>query len=148
MPQHENIGEHISRVINKLLFLEKRRVFEYGGIKLYPSELHLMGLIASDGTVNATSMAMAFGVTKGAISQTLSRLQKKGVLYKTKDPYNKNELSAHFTPFGKSALESHRKLVETLNAAYEQYISSLSEAEKEVISNFLKHVEAFVDGLG
>lgn len=148
MTQHEALGEQLFRVINKFLFLEKKRVFECGGIKLYPSELHLMRLIASDKSINATAMAKAFGVTKGAVSQTLSRLEKKGVLFKSRDPHNKNELSAHFTRFGKRAFESHLKSLESLNAAYEGYIASLSKGEKEVIESFLKHIEGFVDKLG
>ena len=49
---------------------------------------------------NASGIAKQFGLTKGAISQTLSRLEKKGIINKTKDPYKKNELTLSLTNFG------------------------------------------------
>ncbi len=106
-----------------------------------------MGVVAGDKRINATAMAKELGVTKGAVSQTLSRLEKKGILYKTKDPHNKNELSAHFTELGKSAIENHHEMRASLNSEYEKYIATLPGREKEVIRRFLTHVEKFVDRL-
>jgi DNA-binding MarR family transcriptional regulator len=48
---------------------------------------------------------IALQLTKGAVSQTISRLCKKGVLQKTKDPFQKNELTLCLTPLGQKALE-------------------------------------------
>ena len=53
--------------------------------------------ISESRATNATKIADELGVTKGAVSQTLTRLEKKGVLVKTKDASNKNELSLQFT---------------------------------------------------
>ena len=147
MSSNEALAAHIMRIINKLIFLEKKSIFEFQGLRLYPSEIHLMGVITADQAINATAMARALGVTKGAVSQTLTRLEKKGILYKTKDPYNKNELTAHFTKLGEAAMESHQKMRSGLQKEYEQYLAALPEGEKEVIKQFLSHVEQFVDRL-
>ena len=88
-----------------------------------------MLLVDEEQTINATKMAERLGVTKGAISQTLSRLEKKGVLHKIKDPYHKNELTASFTPLGQEALEQYRELRASFQKQYADYFSTLSESE-------------------
>ena len=147
MSEFSAIAAQIIRIINKFIFLEKKSVLEYRGIRLFPSEIHLMAVIAEDQATNATIMANKLGITKGAVSQTFSRLEKKGVLTKIKDPYNKNELTAYFTELGKGALKEHRKLRAAFQAEYEQYFSSLSEDDRKIIQSFLSHMEQFADRL-
>ncbi|MGD9182483.1 MAG: MarR family transcriptional regulator, partial [Desulfobacterales bacterium] len=91
------IKNQIMRVINKIIFSEKKKVMKFKGISLYPSEIHLLLVIKNDIDSNATKIAKQLSLTKGAISQTLSRLEKKGIIFKTKDPYNKNELNLSLT---------------------------------------------------
>ena len=147
MPDNKAIAAQMMRIINKFIFLEKKSVLEYRGIRLFPSEIHLMAVIDEEQATNATVMANKLGITKGAVSQTFSRLEKKGILTKIKDPYNKNELTAYFTETGKCALKEHRKLRASLQAEYEQYFSSLSKQDRNVIQSFLSHVEHFADRL-
>ena len=75
---NEMIKGQLQRVINKILFMKKKSLFLFQGVELYPSEVHLMLLIKGERATNATKMAAQLGVTKGAVSQTLSRLEKKG----------------------------------------------------------------------
>ena len=56
------------------------RFKEISSQKLYPSEIHLLLLIDAQSQLNATGLAERLGLTKGAVSQTLTRLEKKGVL--------------------------------------------------------------------
>jgi DNA-binding MarR family transcriptional regulator len=104
-----------------------------------------MLLIDDEPDVNATGMAERLRVTKGAISQTLSRLERKGVIHKTRDPYQKNELTAYFTPLGEEALEQYRDLRVSLRNQYVQYFTTLSQSEREVIGRFLSHMERILD---
>jgi DNA-binding MarR family transcriptional regulator len=97
------LTSQVQLIINQLLFLEKRKNLTFEGISLYPSEIHLMLETKGDQAVNATKIADKLGITKGAVSQTLARLEKKGIIEKIKDPYNKNELSIILTPMGKRA---------------------------------------------
>ena len=82
----DKIKKQIIQVINKTIFKEKKKIFKFKGVSLYPSEVHLMLMIKNDIDTNATKIAKQLGVTKGAVSQTLSRLEKKDILLKTKDP--------------------------------------------------------------
>jgi len=142
-----SLAEQILRISNKLIFLEKKSIIKHGDLKLYPSEIHLIDVIAKGQDINASKMAARLGVTKGAVSQTLARLEKKGILNKTKDPQNKNELTVHFTLLGKRVLEKQRKLRTTFHEQYAKYFSNISEEEEVIIMGFLKKMEGFFDGL-
>ena len=144
---NRSLAEQILRISNKLIFLEKKSIIKHGDLKLYPSEIHLIDVIAKGQDINASKMAARLGVTKGAVSQTLARLEKKGILNKTKDPQNKNELTVHFTPFGKNVLREQIKLRKTFHEQYAKYFSNMSEKEKEIIMGFLKKMEGFFDVL-
>jgi DNA-binding MarR family transcriptional regulator len=141
----ETLAAQVLQIINRLTFHERKQVFPHGDLKLYPSEIHLMLLIDDEPNANATEMAERLGVTKGAISQTLSRLEKKGVIQKTKDAYHKNELTASFTPLGQEALGQYRELRTSLQAHYVRYFSALSPDDRAVIGRFLSHMEAILD---
>jgi hypothetical protein len=53
MGPHKVFAGHIFRIINKLIFLEKKSMLEFEGVKLYPSELHLIDVINDNQTANA-----------------------------------------------------------------------------------------------
>lgn len=142
-----SLAEQILRISNKLIFLEKKSIIKYGDLSLYPSEVHLINVIAKGHNINASKMAARLGVTKGAVSQTLTRLEKKGVLNKSRDPQNKNELTVHFTPLGKSVLEEQGKLRATFHEQYAKYFSNIPEKEEAIIIGFLKKMEKFFDVL-
>jgi DNA-binding MarR family transcriptional regulator len=142
-----SLAEQILRISNKLIFLEKKSIIEHGDLKLYPSEIHLIDVIAKGQGINASKMAARLGVTKGAVSQTLARLEKKGVLNKTRDPQNKNELTVHFTPLGKKILEEQKKLRTTFYEEYSKYFSNIPEKEEVIIMGFLRKMGDLFDGL-
>ena len=138
------IGQ-LQRVINKLLFIKKKSMFNFMDVGFFPSEVHLMLVIREKTATNATRIAGELGVTKGAVSQTLSRLEKKGVLTKEQDPYNKNELTVTFTPFGAQALEHYMKIADVNLKKYERHLEAYTDGEKEAIRNFLFEVGKVLD---
>ncbi len=127
--KNEAIVSQIMQVINKIIFMEKKNVIEYQGVRLYPSEIHLMLVIDEKHATNATKMARQLGVTKGAVSQTLSRLERKGILTKTKDPYNKNELTLAFTKLGTKVFAYYKTQLTAFLEKHDQYLSTLAGPE-------------------
>jgi len=141
----ESVMEHLNRVINKILFLGKKRVFRFEGVDLFPAEVHLMMVIREGTSTNATRVAEELAVTKGAVSQALTRLEKKGILIKTKDPYRKNELTLTFTPFGTRALKHYQTHTAGFFAGLRSYLSRLSTGENRSIQRFLEELEEAFD---
>ena len=143
----ENVLQQLDRVINKVLFMKKKSFFAFKGIKFYPSEIHLLLVIKEKTATNATAIAEELGVTKGAVSQTLTRLESKGVLTKTKDPYHKNELTLSFTPFGTAAFKHYRVQANRLLKKHERYLDRFTDQEKAVVERFLMEADSVLDEL-
>lgn len=141
----DKIKKQIIQVINKIIFSEKKRVMKFRGTSLYPSEVHLLLVIENDIDTNATEIAKQLGLTKGAVSQTLSRLEKKGIIIKSKDPYNKNELTLSLTGFGKEAYHFCQSTKMAFIEAHDDLLAKLNPKEKEVLLNFLQHMEKTID---
>ena len=138
---NESVIGQLQRVVNKILFLKNKRLFQFQGVEFFPSEVHLMLVIKEKIATNATRMAEQLGVTKGAVSQALTRLEKKGVLIKTKDPSNKNELTLAFTSFGAKVFKHYSDRATDLFNGPEDFLDQLSDAERRAIQSFLVEVE-------
>jgi len=141
------LAAQIRRVVNRLIFLEKRSVLRHGELRLHPSEIHLMQVIAQEPDISAGEMAQKLGVSNGAVSQTLARLERKGVIKKYKDPSLKNRVTAAFTASGNEAIELFEAQQASSVESFSNYLSGLSGKDREVIKGFLSHVEAFLKGL-
>lgn len=130
-------------IIDKLIFLEKNTSLEFEGISLHPSEIHIILYINRNEGVakNATRIAEQIGVTKGAISQTLSRLERKEILYKIKDPYNKNELIISFSKKGERALEQILAMHDKLLEEHKKILDDFPEKAKKIILQYLSAIE-------
>ena len=137
----EAVIEQFQRVVNQLFFMKKKKLFEFQGVKFYPSEVHLLLVVAKKNNTNATSIAEQLGVTKGAVSQTLKRLEKKEVLSKTKDPYNKNELTLEFTAFGLEAFDHYQNIATEIAKRHTLCLETMSAEQRSAIQRFLINAE-------
>lgn len=137
----KKVAGQVRRVINRLIFLEKRSVFQHGILRLYPSEIHLMQVLKETPDLNAGQMAQRMGISNGAVSQTLARLERKGIIVKTKDPALKNELTVTFTESGKAAIQGFEREQASAINAFSRYLAGLSNNDRNVIERFLSHME-------
>ncbi|MEN6349579.1 MAG: MarR family transcriptional regulator [Syntrophomonas sp.] len=138
------IGDtQLMALLNSIIFTERKELFKIEGISLYPSEIHLLLLIKEDLPVNATRIADKLGVTKGAVSQTITRLEKKGIINKKKDPFNKNELTLSLTPLGSGAYEKLQQFQANISEQINTIFLTFSEGEQEVIQRFLSQMAVF-----
>ena len=137
----------VFRVLDKIVLIEKKNILHFKGTRLYPSEIHLLLFISKERSKNATIIAKKFGITKGAVSQTLSRLENKGIIKKNRDPYNKNELSISFTPLGKDIIKQFDKLKDSVKLQYDKYFSSLKQEERNTVKRYLLFMESVIDSL-
>ena len=141
------IADLIRRVVNRSMLLEKRSILKHDDLRLYPSEIHLLQVINEGDDLSAGEMARKLGVSIGAVSQTLNRLEKKGVIKKTKDPALKNRLSATLTETGQTAMRQFEQGQDVGMKAFSKYLSGLSVEERKVIEGFLSHLELFLKNL-
>jgi coproporphyrinogen III oxidase-like Fe-S oxidoreductase len=67
------------------------------------------------------------------------------VLTKTKDPYNKNELTLTFTPFGAQAFQYYSGRVADNTKKHHRYLERFTDDEKAAIQRFLIQVDEILD---
>lgn len=127
----------IFETISKLIFLDRRRKITYQDINLYPSEIHLLLFIYHIQDTNITNIAERLGLTKGAISQTISRLHKKGIIIKKTEPSKKNELQIQFTKKGQFFMDHIIEFRKALETKYLNFLETKSNKEKQIIFDFL-----------
>lgn len=137
MIDNQNLVTKIFDTISKLTSLDRRRNIFYKDIKLYPSEIHLLLFVYHIQDKNITQIADHLGLTKGAISQTLSRLNRKGIIIKETEPSQKNQLHIQFTDKGKILMEHVNEFRSLLETEFLNYLESKSIEEKQLISDFL-----------
>lgn len=145
MSRDKELADKILDSINVLIALDKKRVVTHNKKNLYPSEVQiLMELcIIEDKELkivedtNVTEIAKQMGLTKGAVSQTLSRLQKKGIITKKIQPKNNNKLKIGFTKSGTQLMLLLDNTKKSIEGKYLRYLKKLSEKEKDTISDFL-----------
>jgi DNA-binding MarR family transcriptional regulator len=142
--QSEKIAGQIRRVINRSMLLEKRSILKQDDLRLYPSEIHLLQVIKEGDDLSAGEMARNLGISNGAVSQTLKRLEKKGGIKKTKDPALKNKVTATLTGFGETAIGKFGERQEVAKKGFNGYLAGLSEGESKVIEGFLNHLDEFL----
>lgn len=142
----EEIAKRIIELTNLMFSQAKKQVVKVRDVALYPSEVHMLLMIKNDIDTNATEMAKHLCLTKGAVSQTISRLEKKGIIIKTKDAYNKNELSLTLSELGNEVYAQCQSIRDSFMGKHLDYISKLTPNEKEIVLFFLENMNRVFDG--
>ena len=112
--------------------------------ELFSSEIHLIEVIGDHTDLSVTDIAGLLGVTKGAISQTLKKLENKGLVAKAIDPENNSRLLAQLTSKGKAAYYAHQHWHETMDGGFREYFNGLPDEKIHFLHEVLSVVEDFL----
>ncbi|WP_319780671.1 MarR family transcriptional regulator [Maridesulfovibrio sp.] len=135
----------IGRVLVKYNMVE-RRAFDFGvGIKLYPSEIHTLSTVDQLGGCGVTELARESGVTKGATSQLVSKLVKKGLMVKEPDPENGSKVILRLTELGKRASDNHYKFHLSHDRAFINFLQEMTEEELLVFDEICSKMNEWMD---
>ncbi len=133
------------RVFNKFAQNEKKpRCFGVDEL-LHPSEIHVVMLIGDNPGVHGSELARIAGVTRGAISQLITKLEKKGLVTKTEDLRNSLKRIPALTNKGKVAYYAHAQYHEEMDGDLYAYVQQLTDEHVTVIENFLHEIEKMAD---
>ena len=109
-------------------------------------EIHIIEASGDNGEIfSVTDLARLLGVTKGAISQNLKKMEKKGLTIKIEDPHNSSRSIVKLTSKGKAAYYAHRHWHETMDGGFKDYFSRLSQENISFLDEFLNQLDAFLD---
>lgn len=108
---------------------------------LYEAEIHMIKMIEENEGIHATGLAEMLGVTKGAVSQILRKLEDKGMIVKDVDSHNLSKLSLRLTPKGEVAYLNHRDLHEDYDGLFEAALGDATEHDRAFLKKFLQSLE-------
>lgn len=135
---HPELVSLIMAAVDRILHVEKGQVLEAEGVRLHPSEIHLLLFLHARPGANASDIAQRFSITKGAVSQTLSRLERKGVLTRGRNPQSQTELALALTEVGRKLMVQVLRLKERAEARFDAHLGALSETDREALGRFFR----------
>lgn len=104
-----DVAELFIRAVQKYNALEKIPVKVGAKHDLYHSEKHFLGTIGDHPGMNMTEFANAIGITKGAVSQFVAKLEAKGLAQRYKSGDNGKEVFLELTRTGRELYIQHKK---------------------------------------
>jgi DNA-binding MarR family transcriptional regulator len=133
------------RIINKFKILEKIPIDHGTGHLLYASEINTLEIIGNQPGINVTEVAKAKGVTKGAASQTVKKLEEKKLITKSKSPENDKLVILKLTSKGKIAFKNHEKFHENYDSKILKKLNEMSFEQLALITKTFKMLEETID---
>ncbi|WP_353846790.1 MarR family transcriptional regulator [Clostridium sp. VAP41] len=141
------ISYTLLRLFTKLSELDKQTSYYGTDKQLFEAEIHMIKAIKESEGIHVTGVAEKLGVTKGAVSQIIMKLQKKGMIVKEIDPNNLSRLILRLTPKGEIAHLTHEKGHQEFEDLVYNILKDSSDEEKEFLKNFLNSLEKEIDVL-
>ena len=108
-----------------------------GDVRVMNSEMQLIRTVGYHDGISVGGAATELGITKGAVSQTLGRLEKKGLICKEQDPVNASRLRLHLTDRGLEIHKAHERYHEELKALEEELLSEADEKSRAFLERYL-----------
>lgn len=103
--------------------------------ELFMVEAHTINLIGDKIKTNTSELTQLTDKTKGAISQMVDKLVKKGLVLKYKNPTNNREVIIELTEKGQQVYEYHKELDKM---EYAKILNQLDEFSTEDFEKFIK----------
>ena len=138
-------SETFLRIINKFKILEKIPIDHGTGDLLYASEVNTLEIIGKYSGLNMTQLAEKRGVTKGAVSQIVSKLFKKQLVTKNQAPGNDKELSLQLTKAGEIAFGNHEKFHAKYDLPMVEKLSEMSVEQLALVTDTFAMLESTID---
>lgn len=125
------------RIQVQLASLDKKTRTYGTGHVLHVSEIHMIKAVRENPGMHVTGLAEMLGVTKGAVSQILQKLEKKGMIEKIPDPANASRLILKTTPDGDVAYDEHERLHAYYDLIFTDLLQNATEENKIFLTEFL-----------
>ena len=109
-------------------------------VDIHRAEIHtIMGIYLNEG-IHVGGLAEVLGVTKGSVSELLRRLERKGLVYKAKDPLKMTRINVYLTEKGKTAHNHHLHYHEKLDGLVEKAMGQRTPDQIMGIISFLEEM--------
>ncbi|MCC6303121.1 MAG: winged helix DNA-binding protein [Gammaproteobacteria bacterium] len=123
------------RFVSNHVSAEFRKLVEYNGVSV--SDWVALRRIFDDGTSSAPSLMADLGMTKGAVSKILARLEERGLIQRAPAETDRRAQRVSLTRAGKTLVPRLSALADRND---ERFFGHLSAQESEMLSRVLREM--------
>ncbi len=139
------IMELFIRAVRKYNSLEKAPHRTKSKQALYHSERHMLDRIGEKPGMNITDFARELGVTKGAVSQVVKKLETKGVIRRCKSEDNAKEVFLELTEAGRAVYLAHKETNEETIKPLVTELSKYPDDKVRFLISMFRWIDGFLD---
>ena len=136
----------LGEVLTKYSLIDRKPIDFGVGVALYPSEIHMVSRIDGRDGVGVTELAEEMGITKGAVSQLVARLEKKGLVTKENAPDNRTRVLIRTTERGHTATRNHLEFHREHDKDFLEYIAGLDDESFAAALRLAERMNRWMDG--
>lgn len=114
------------------------------GVALFRAEIHTIRAIGKNPRINVTALAEHINVTKGAVSQTISKLTRKGLVSKTHARHNAKEVLLELTDLGWKGFHAHERFHAGMFDVVRDYFGDDLESRIELFATVMTDLDAIL----
>lgn len=141
----EHVSELMERIIHMYIQSEKRPFSYESGVKFTRPEIHTINAVGKRPGINITELAKMQGVTKGAVSQMIYKLVRKGYVTKNTSPNSDSEVSLGLTEAGKVAYDAHRAYHRQTNGTFFALLKQLPDDSYQKMVDIMTSFEKMLE---
>lgn len=137
--------EDTYRLLNK--YHQKAKTAKTYGTEelLYAAEVHMIEIIGSFDKITTTKLAQVLGITKGAVSQTASKLVNKGLIVKDTSPEKGNEIWITLSESGEKVFAYHRNMHAAMLEEIDQVLKKLPPESIAAVDQIIQIIDRSLD---
>lgn len=139
------ISYSLLRIFVKFGEIDKKARYYGTDTALFSSEINMVRVIKENQGISVTGIAEKLGVTKGAVSQIINKLNSKGIIKKEQDVYNQSRLNILLTEKGEIAEANHEKFHDNFDCLIESILENATDENLEFLKVFLNMLEVKLD---
>jgi DNA-binding MarR family transcriptional regulator len=132
----------LERIINKFRKIEKQPKDLGTGELLYIGEVHTIVAVGKYPGINITELSFRLGITKGAVSQAIGKLEKRNYLRRIKDNSNEKNVLVELTEKGGIVIKEHDRFHRDF---FSNYLRDITFGQIAVFNEVLEKIESFMD---
>lgn len=132
-------------VAGKLNRLERRGVDFGDGLKLHTAEIHAIEAIGHQKGITPSDLGRHFEVTRGAVSQVIAKLERKGLIVKDRNPMFGKEKNLSLTAEGQKIFHWHDAFHQEMDGAFFRQLKGIDEERVADFLGFLNIVSNRLD---
>ena len=147
MKDYRELAWLMERTIHKYIQYEKKPQKYCSDLVLTQPEIHTVAIIGDNEGISVTELAKVRGITKGAASQMIYRLEDKNLVEKRISPESDSKLNLYLTKKGMKARDEHRKMHETMKTKFAALMDSVPANVLKYMFEFIQDFEKELDNL-